>query len=81
MIESIHRHQRPHDLKPGERFDPACLYMNDQGECYCGVHVGIEASYMPQAWSCIGLGPAVEHNVPALPHLGTVTFRCEIPYE
>jgi hypothetical protein len=76
MLVSTHRHQQPHDLKPGERFDSACLYMNDQGECYCGAHVGTAATYTPWAWSCIGVGPAIEYSEGGR----TVTFRCEIPH-
>lgn len=77
MILSPRSHQQPHDLRPGERFDPACLYMNDEGHCCCGAHVGTEATYTPWAWSCIGLGPELEHEEP---DLGRVTFRCEIPH-
>lgn len=68
-IVSPHAHQRPHDLRPGERFDPACLYIHDSGAVHCGAHVGTEASYTPHAWSCLGLGPTFTDN-------GT-TFACE----
>jgi hypothetical protein len=61
-----------HDLRPGERFHPDGLYVHDSGACYCGAHVGTEATYQAQAWSCVGRGPVVEID-------GT-TFRCEIPH-
>ena len=70
-IISPHSHQQPHDLRPGERFDGECLYIDDGGEVYCGSHVGTEASYMPQAWSCLGLGPRFTN-----PDDGIV-FSCE----
>jgi len=50
-------YQQPHDLRPGERFDAECLYIHDNGEVYCGRHVGTEATYTPHEWSCLGLGP------------------------
>ena len=84
-IVNSHRHQQPHDLRPGERFDPACLYVHDSGAVYCGAHVGTEASYTPQAWSCLGLGPMVEYVNERGGTLGpltkiTTTFCCEICY-
>lgn len=30
-IISPNRHQQPHDLKPGEQFDAACIYISDRG--------------------------------------------------
>jgi hypothetical protein len=68
-IVSPNPNQQPHDLKPGERFDPACIYIHDSGAVYCGAHVGTEATYQPQAWSCLRLGPTFADN-------GT-TFACE----
>lgn len=61
-----------HDLKPGEAFLPECLYIHDNGAVYCGAHVGTEATYQPQAWSCLGRGPVVTFN--GLP------FQCETPH-
>jgi hypothetical protein len=71
-ILSPRRHQQPHDLRPGERFDAGCLYIHDSGLVCCGAHVGTEASYTPHAWSCLGLGPAFDHD--------GVTFACETCY-
>jgi len=68
-IINPHPRQQPHDLKPGERFDPACIYIHDSGAVYCGRHVGTEATYTPQAWSCLGLGPTYID--------GAITFACE----
>ncbi len=82
-IISPHPHQQPHDMRPGERFDPECLYVHDSGAVYCGRHVGTEATYQPQAWSCLGLGPAVEYVnhgggiLGPMPEI-TTTFRCEV---
>ena len=63
------RSQQPHDLKPGERFDPECIYVHDSGLVACGRHVGTEATYTPWAWSCLGLGPTYTHD--------GVVFACE----
>ncbi len=81
-IISPHRHQQPHDLRPGERFDPECIYIDDAGRVACGAHVGTEATYTPWAWSCLGLGPAVEWVNDGGGILGprpeiTTTFACE----
>ncbi|MBZ5639081.1 MAG: hypothetical protein LAO51_10065 [Acidobacteriia bacterium] len=70
IISPIPR-QQPHDLRPGEGFDPACLYISDSGAVYCGAHVGTEASFTPWAWSCLGLGPTFTN-----PDDGIV-FSCE----
>ena len=70
-IISPHRHQRIHDLRPGEAFDAACLYIHDSGRVACGEHVGIEASYQPQAWSRLGLGPTYTNPD------DEITFACE----
>ena len=71
-IISPHRRQQPHDLRPGEQFDEACIYIHDSGRVACGRHVGTEATYTPHAWSCLGLGPTFTN-----PDDG-VTFVCEI---
>ena len=69
-IISLHAYQQSHDLRPGERFLRECLYIHDSGAFYCGAHVGTEATYTAQAWSCLGLGPTFEHQ--------GITFACEI---
>lgn len=71
-IVGPHRHQQPHDLEPGERFDPACIYIHASGRVTCGRHVGIEATYTPTAWSCLGIGPTSTDN--------EITFACETCY-
>ena len=68
----IERRRQPHDLRPGESFDPECIYIHDSGRVACGRHVGTEATYMPQAWSCLGLGSTFPHN--------GITFACETCY-
>ncbi|MBZ5638304.1 MAG: hypothetical protein LAO51_06040 [Acidobacteriia bacterium] len=73
-IISPNRHQQPHDLKPGEQFDAACIYISDRGAVYCGAHVGTEASFTPWAWSCLGLGTTFTN-----PDDGIV-FACETCY-
>lgn len=74
-ILSPNPRQQPHDLSPDEHeFDPACLYIHDSGRCYCGAHVGVEATYTPQAWSCLGLGPSYTYQ----DHGRTFTLACEM---
>ena len=70
-IISPHRRQQPHDLRLGEQFDEACVYIHDSGRVACGRHVGTEATFQPQAWSCLGLGPTFTN-----PDDGIV-FACE----
>ncbi len=69
-----HRHQQPHDLGPDEYFYASRLYVHDSGRVACGLHVGTEATYQPQAWSCLGLGPTFTN-----PDDGIV-FACETCY-
>ena len=52
-------------------WNPAHLYINDSGICYCGRHMGVESTYMPHAWSDLGETAFVVH--------GAVLIRCEDP--
>ncbi|MBZ5637428.1 MAG: hypothetical protein LAO51_01585 [Acidobacteriia bacterium] len=73
-IISPNSRQQPHDLRPDEGFDRECLYIHDSGEVHCGSHVGTEATYTPQAWSCLGLGPTFTNPADG------ITFACETCY-
>ena len=47
------------------------LYINDDGVCYCGRHMGVESTYMPHAWSDLGETASVVNE--------GVVIRCEDP--
>lgn len=51
------------------RFDPATLYIHDDGRVKCGAHVGTEATYTPQQWEAIGAAPRVD--------IEGMTLECE----
>ena len=51
------------------RFDPAQIYLSDEGVVMCGAHVGTEATYTPWQWSAVGPAPIVE--------LDGMMLRCE----